>query len=91
MTGETIAVFTKNRSNPAYAAARLGADRVAVRSGARTMHFVPVQPDSIDEQTALVEQAIAARPDAMVFVPVRLLDSDDDFFEMLQEEDRCQR
>ena len=70
MAGETIAVFTKNRSNPAYAAARLGADRVAARSGARTMHFVPVQPDNIAEQTALVDQAIAARPDAMIFVPV---------------------
>ena len=70
MAGETIAVFTKNRSNPAYAAARLGADRVAARSGARTLHFVPVQPDNIDEQTALVGQAIAARPDAMIFVPV---------------------
>jgi ribose transport system substrate-binding protein len=70
MAGETIAVFTKNRSNPAYAAARLGADRVAARNGAHTMHFVPVRPDNIDEQTALIDQAIAARPDAMIFVPV---------------------
>ncbi len=70
MAGETIAVFTKNRSNPAYTAARLGADRVAARSGARTVHFVPVKPDDIDEQVALVDQAIAARPDAMIFVPV---------------------
>jgi ribose transport system substrate-binding protein len=70
MAGETIAVFTKNRSNPAYTAARLGADRVAARNGARTIHFVPVQPDNIDEQVALVDQAIAARPDAIIFVPV---------------------
>lgn len=72
MAGETIAVFTKNRSNPAYDAARLGADRVAAGNGARTVHFVPVKPDDIEEQIALVDQAIAARPDAIVFVPVHL-------------------
>ena len=37
----TLAVFTKNRVNPAYAAARLAADRVAAEAGARTMHYVP--------------------------------------------------
>ncbi len=72
MANETIAVFTKNRSNPAYDAARLGADRTAARNGARTIHFVPVKPDDIEEQIALVDQAIAARPDAMIFVPVHL-------------------
>lgn len=66
----TIAVFTKNRTNPAYAAARLGADRTAARLGARTQHYVPDTPDDVAEQTALVERAIAARPDAVVFVPV---------------------
>ena len=66
----TIAVFTKNRSNPAYAAARLGADRSARRLGARTMHYVPQKPDDIDEQIALIDAALAQRPDAMVLVPV---------------------
>ena len=36
-----IAVFTKNRTNPAYEAARLGADRTAARLGATTVHYVP--------------------------------------------------
>ena len=72
MSGETIAVFTKNRSNPAYDAARLGADRAAARHGARAIHFVPIKPDDIEEQVALVDQAIAARPDAVIFVPVHL-------------------
>lgn len=72
MAGETIAVFTKNRTNPAYEAARLGADRAAARNGARTLHFVPDRPDDIEQQIALVEQAIAAHPDAAVFVPVHL-------------------
>jgi ribose transport system substrate-binding protein len=65
-----IAVFTKNRTNPAYAAARLGADRVAARMGACTAHFVPDKPDDVPEQKALVERAIAGQPDAVVFVPV---------------------
>ena len=65
-----IAVFTKNRTNPAYTAARLGADRVAARMGARIAHYVPDKPDDVSEQKALVERAIAGRPDAAVFVPV---------------------
>ena len=72
MANETIAVFTKNRSNPAYDAARLGAERTAARNGARVVHYVPRKPDDIAEQIALVGQAIAARPDAVVFVPVHL-------------------
>lgn len=66
----TIAIFTKNRTNPAYTAARLGADRTAAPLGARTVHYVPDQPDDVAEQVALVERAIANRPDAVVFVPV---------------------
>ncbi|MGQ0509154.1 MAG: sugar ABC transporter substrate-binding protein [Betaproteobacteria bacterium] len=65
-----IAVFTKNRSNPAYAGARLGADRVAASLGASTRHYVPEKPDDVAQQVALIDQAIADRPHAMVFVPV---------------------
>ena len=65
-----IAVFTKNRTNPAYAAARLGADRTAARFGATTAHYVPDKPDDVAEQIALIERAVAERPDAAVFVPV---------------------
>ena len=64
-----IAVFTKNRTNPAYAAARLGADRTAARFGATTPHYVPEAPDSAPEQIALIKRAIAEKPDAAVFVP----------------------
>jgi ribose transport system substrate-binding protein len=66
----TIAVFTKNRLNPAYAAARTAADRVAAAAGASTRHYVPEKPDNISQQKALVEQALKDRPDAVVFVPV---------------------
>lgn len=69
-TTPTIGFFTKNRLNPAYAAARLGAERTAARLGARIVHYVPDKPDDVAEQTALVERAIAERSDAVVFVPV---------------------
>jgi ribose transport system substrate-binding protein len=64
-----IAVFTKNRTNPAYAAARLGADRTAARFGFTTTHYVPDEPDSVPEQIALIGRAIAEKPDAAVLVP----------------------
>ncbi len=72
-----IAVFTKNRTNPAYTAARLGAERTAGRHGARVVHYVPQKPDNVEEQAALVEQAIAERPDAAVFVPVHITAMDE--------------
>jgi ribose transport system substrate-binding protein len=65
-----IAVFTKNRTNPAYEAARIGADRTARRLGASTIHYVPERPDNVAEQIALIARAISQRPDAAVFVPV---------------------
>jgi ribose transport system substrate-binding protein len=65
-----IAVFTKNRTNPAYAAARLGADRAAQRLGAQTLHFVPAKGDDPDEQSALIDAALALRVDAFVVAPV---------------------
>jgi ribose transport system substrate-binding protein len=65
-----IAVFTKNRTNPAYAAARLGAARVAARFGAETIDFVPETPDDPVQQSRLIDEAIALRPDAFVLAPV---------------------
>jgi ribose transport system substrate-binding protein len=65
-----IGVFTKNRTNPAYTAARLGAERTAARRGAQVVHYVPDKPDDIEEQAALVDRAIAKGSDAVVFVPV---------------------
>jgi ribose transport system substrate-binding protein len=40
--------------------------------GARVLHFVPERPDDIEQQIALVEKALDARPDAFVFVPVHV-------------------
>jgi ribose transport system substrate-binding protein len=72
-----IAVFTKNWTNPAYAAARLGATRVAKRFGADTLDFVPRTPDDVAQQIALVDQALAQRPDAFVVAPVHPARIDD--------------
>jgi ribose transport system substrate-binding protein len=66
----TIAVFTKNSTNPAYEAFRIAADQVARSAGARIVHYVPKQPDNVDEQKAMVEQVLKDRPDAVVFIPV---------------------
>ena len=65
-----IAVFTKNATNPAYAAFRMAADQVARAAGAKTTHFVPKQPDNVDEQTAMVEQVLRDRTDIVIFIPV---------------------
>jgi ribose transport system substrate-binding protein len=66
----TIAVFTKNSTNPAYEAFRIAADQIARTTGAKIMHYVPKQPDNVDEQKAMVEQVIKDRPDAVIFIPV---------------------
>jgi ribose transport system substrate-binding protein len=66
----TIAVFTKNTTNPAYQAFRIAADQVGRANGAQIQHFVPKQPDNVAEQKAMVEQVIKQHPDAVVFIPV---------------------
>lgn len=67
-----LAVFTKNYSNPAYGAARLGAERAAALFGDEVLHFVPKKGDDPVEQSALIAEALALqpRPDAFVFSPV---------------------
>src|ERR1700716_1362624 len=66
----TIAVFTKNLTNPYYEAFRIAADKVAAATGAKIQHYVPKQPDNVDEQKAMVEQVLKDRPDAVIFIPV---------------------
>jgi len=66
----TIAVFTKNSTNPAYEAFRIAADQVARAAEARIVHYVPTKPDNVDEQKAMVEQVLKDRPDVVIFIPV---------------------
>ena len=64
-----LVVITKNKKNPAYVGARLGADRVAARHGCVVTHLTPDKPDDIDEQRALIEAARAEHPDALLIAP----------------------
>ena len=47
----------------------MAADRVAAAAGARTIHYVPQTPDDVGQQKALVTEALAGRPDAVLLNP----------------------
>lgn len=68
--GETIAVFTKNQTNPYFQTVRVGADVAAKTMNAKTLHFIPTKPDSIPEQLSQIEDVIVKKPSAIVFIPV---------------------
>ena len=68
--GETIAVFTKNQTNPYFQAVRVGADAAAKVLNVKTLHYIPTKPDSIPEQMSQVEDVVVKKPDAIVFTPV---------------------
>jgi ribose transport system substrate-binding protein len=69
-SGERVAVFTKNQTNPFFQAFRLGADSAAKQLNAQVIHYVPTKPDSIPEQMSQVEDVIVKKPNAIVFTPV---------------------
>ncbi len=62
--------LTKNKTNPAYVGAQIGAARLAKRLGCEVVGYVPEKPDDIDEQRDHIEAAIASRPDAILVSPV---------------------
>lgn len=68
--GETIAVFTKNLTNPYFQAVRVGSETAAKTLGVKVIQYVPTKPDSIPEQLSQVEDVIVKKPDAIVFIPV---------------------
>jgi len=67
---ETIAVFTKNLTNPYFQAVRVGTETAAKTLGARVIQYIPTKPDSIPEQLSQVEDVIVKKPDAIIFIPV---------------------
>ncbi len=67
---ETIAVFTKNQTNPYFQAVRVGAETAAKTLGVKVEQYVPTKPDSIPEQLSQVEDVIVKKPNAIVFIPV---------------------
>jgi len=68
--GESIAVFTKNLTNPYFQAVRVGTETAAKKLGVNVMQYVPTKPDSIPEQLSQVEDVIVKKPNAIVFIPV---------------------
>jgi ribose transport system substrate-binding protein len=69
-SAETIAVFTKNTTNPVSKAIRQGADTAGKKLSIDVTHYVPTTADSAPEQTKLVDDAIAKKPDLILFDPV---------------------
>jgi len=67
---ETIGIFTKSAGNPIARAVRAGADSVAKANGFTVFHYIPTSPDNVPQQTALVDEALRAKHDAIVFTPV---------------------
>ena len=70
VAAETIAVFTKSAGNPIARAVRAGAEAVAKANGFTVFHYIPTSPDNVLQQTALVDEALKAQRDAIVFTPV---------------------
>jgi ribose transport system substrate-binding protein len=68
--GETIAVFTKNQTNPFFETVRLGAENAARQMNAKVIQYIPTMPDSIPEQMSEIEDVIVKRPGAVVLIPV---------------------
>lgn len=66
---EHLRIILKNQTNPAYGGALVGATAVAGRMGCTIDHCAPSTPDSPQEQSALVDLAIAERPSAIVLLP----------------------
>ena len=67
---ERVAVFTKNQTNPYFTMLRMGAENAAKQMNAKVTQYVPTRPDSIPDQMSQIEDAIAKRPDAVLFAPV---------------------
>lgn len=68
--GETVAVFTKNQTNPFFESVRIGTANAAKSVGVKVIQYIPIKPDSIPEQLSQVEDAIVKKPNALLFTPV---------------------
>ena len=67
---ESVALFTKNQTNPYFQTVRIAAEAAARQMNAEVIQYVPTKPDSIPEQMSQIEDVIIKRPDAVVFIPV---------------------
>src|SRR6201991_2746095 len=66
---QTIAVFTKSQGNPVARSIRIGAESAARAEKMLVFNFIPTSADNVPQQTALAEEALRSKPDAVVFTP----------------------
>jgi ribose transport system substrate-binding protein len=67
---ETVALFTKNQTNPYFQTVRVAAQTAANELNVAVDNYIPTVNDSIPEQMSQIEDAITKRPSAAVFIPV---------------------
>jgi len=72
-----IACVTKNGTNPAYEGARIGVSRLAAKLGYSVASYFPQTPDDPEEQSTLIRQAVANRPDGLLVAPAHPSRTDD--------------
>jgi ribose transport system substrate-binding protein len=66
---QTIAVFTKSQGNPVARSIRIGAETAARAEKMLVFNFIPTSADNVAQQTALAEEALRSKPDAVVITP----------------------
>ena len=66
---QTLAVFTKSQGNPVARSIRIGAETAARAEKLMVFNFIPTSADNVAQQTALAEEALRSKPDAVVFTP----------------------
>ncbi|MGH8436093.1 MAG: sugar ABC transporter substrate-binding protein [Pseudomonas sp.] len=69
-SGETIAVFTKNQTNPYFQVVRTAAEAAARQMNAKVVQYVPTKSDSIPEQMSQIDDMAVKKPSAVVLIPV---------------------
>ncbi|MCC6890636.1 MAG: sugar ABC transporter substrate-binding protein [Hyphomicrobiales bacterium] len=69
VVAQTIAVFTKSQGNPVARSIRIGAETAARAEKMLVFNFIPTSADNVAQQTALAEEALRSKPDAIVFTP----------------------
>ena len=67
-----LCCLTKNKTNPAYIGAQLGAARLAERLGHELIGYAPDIPEDVNQQIALLEAALDTAPDAILIAPVHI-------------------
>jgi len=65
-----LCCLTKNKTNPAYEGARIGAGRLANQLDCELINFTPDVPDDIGEQENQLMEALRLEPDAILISPV---------------------